>query len=222
MTPDTAAAALGASHTVALLIPLDLDPTAGARGAWAVARACPPGRQVALIDLTVGEPALDAGADSRGPAGIGDVLAFGASWSHVARPQALPHLHYVPAGTPPADPRDVWSHARWDRLRNGFRAAGALLLLYAPPTALADLGPRADAVMLLGDGPAAARVRSYAAGRGLPAIGPVTLPPAPLAAAAAAPAVTPARAGRWLPWAVGAAVAATVFAVASILYILWR
>ncbi|MEX0692051.1 MAG: SPOR domain-containing protein [Gemmatimonadales bacterium] len=214
MTPEQAAAALDSTVTVALLVATDATAPATA---WSLARHLAPDRPTALIDLTLGEGALDATADATGPEGIVDVFEFGASWSHVARPQHTPGLHFVPDGTPTADPHAIWGHARWEKLKRGFVQQGALLILYVPPKALADLAPRADAMVALGSGPSLATVRTLAAGRGLPLLGPIAgrQPEPDKASPEAPPPPTPSRTtARWVPWAVGAGAALAVFAVA--------
>ena len=217
MTSEQAAAALDSTVTVALLVATDATAPATA---WSLARLVARERPTALIDLTLSQGALDATADATGPEGIVDVFEFGASWSHVARPQHTPDLHFVPDGTPPADPHAIWGHARWEKLKRGFVQQGAMLLLYVPPKALADLAPRADAMVVLGSGPSLATVRTLAAGRGLPLLGPIAgRQPEPDKASADAPTpTTPSRTtARWISWAVGGGAALVVFAVAFVI-----
>ena len=225
MTPESVLSALGPSATVALLVAA--DPTTAPDAAWALARAAAVGRQAALIDLTLGEGALDAGADDAGTEGIVDVFEFGASWSHVARPQGVRGLYFVPDGTPATDPHAIWGHARWEKLRRGFQQQKALLLLFVPGKALADLAPRADVVIALGEGPDVATARALAAGRDLPMLGPVLLPttqtvpePEPATEPEPEPVVaeaTTTAGARWLPWVIGAVAALTVFGGAFVL-----
>ncbi len=71
-----------ANKSVIALVPAVADDPWAAQVAWEIARAAASGRRVALVDVSLEQPALDAGA----PAGEGlvDAFEFGASLTHVA------------------------------------------------------------------------------------------------------------------------------------------
>ncbi len=164
-----------ANKSVIALVPAVADDPWAAQVAWEIARAAASGRRVALVDVSLEQPALDAGA----PAGEGlvDAFEFGASLTHVAREQA-PGLFFISVGTAPSDPHVVRQHPRWRRLSRGFASEGALLLLYVPADAVDDLAVKLDGVLVLacegripdtvGDIPVLATVRE---GDVAPAIG---------------------------------------------------
>ncbi|MEE8476742.1 MAG: SPOR domain-containing protein [Gemmatimonadales bacterium] len=139
-----------ADHAVVALIPATGDYEWAAARAWAVAREASRGKpRVALIDLSLTQPVLDAGAARRGDEGIVDALLYGSSITRVAHPQDEPGLHYVGVGTPTNNAEEVWAHPRWNRLHAGFRSQGALLLLFVPAAAIAHLALQPDGVIVL-------------------------------------------------------------------------
>ncbi len=139
-----------ADHAAVALIPATQDYEWAAAQAWAVARAASRGRpRVALVDLSLTQPVLDAGAARRGAEGIVDALLYGSSLTRVAHPQDEPGLHYVGVGTPTNHAEEVWAHPRWNRLHAGFRSQGALLLLFVPPGAIRHLALQPDGVIVL-------------------------------------------------------------------------
>ncbi len=139
-----------ADHAVVALIPTTRDYEWAAAQAWTVAREASRGKpRVALIDLSLSQPALDAGAARRGAEGIVDAMLYGSSITQVAHPQDGPGLHYVGVGTPTNKAEGVWAHPRWNRLHAGFRSQNALMLLFVPPAAIRHLALRPDGVILL-------------------------------------------------------------------------
>ena len=139
-----------ADHAVVALIPTTRDYEWAAAQAWAVARGASRGKsRVALIDLSLTQPALDAGAARRGAEGIVDALLGGSSITRVAHPQDEAGLHYVGVGTPTTKAEGVWAHPRWNRLHAGFRSQDALLLLFVPPAAIPHLALQPDAMIVL-------------------------------------------------------------------------
>jgi cell division septation protein DedD len=146
---DRLAPALLADHTLILLVPATADGDWAVAAAWDVARAAAAGRRVALVDLQLEQPALDARADVAAAEGIVDAFEFGVSLTHVACPQHPATLHFIPVGTAPSSAAAVWGNPRWERLRRGFEREGALLLAYAPAHALRELAARPDGVLVL-------------------------------------------------------------------------
>ncbi len=143
-----------ADYAVVALIPATQDYEWAAAQAWAVAREASRGkRRVALVDLSLTQPALDTGAARRGTGagaeGIVDALLYGTSITQVAHPQDEPGLHYVGVGTPTDNAEEVWAHPRWNRLHAGFRSQGALLLLFVPPASIPHLALKPDGVIVL-------------------------------------------------------------------------
>ncbi len=141
-----------ADYTVVALISATQDHEWAAAQAWAVAREATRGKpRVALVDLSLARPALDAGATlpSGGAEGIVDALLYDASLTEVAQPQDEPGLHYLGVGTPTGNPPEVWAHPRWTRLHAGFKSQGALLLLFLPPAAIPHLALQPDGVIIL-------------------------------------------------------------------------
>jgi cell division septation protein DedD len=114
--------------------------------AAAVAR---PGRRVALIDLCLEDPILDARVARGSGEGLVDAFLYGASLQHVAVEQDVPGFHVIAVGTRPSDPDEVWSHQRWRRLARGFQSEGALLLLLVPAYALARVAVQPDRIVVL-------------------------------------------------------------------------
>lgn len=140
---------LFAGRHLLILVPTT-DAQWAAEAAWEFARAAATGeRSVLLVDLSLEAPALDAAATRRLPRGIVDAFATDAPLSDVAGEQDRPGLHYISRGTPTPDPSSVWSSPRWRRLARGFASEGALLILFAPPAALAALDLDPDGMVVL-------------------------------------------------------------------------
>ena len=146
---DRLAPALLADHTLIILVSATADGDWAVAAAWDVARAAAADRRVALVDLQLEHPSLDARADDVSAEGIVDAFEFGVSLTHVARQQTPASLHFIPVGTAPSSPAAVWGNPRWERLRRGFATEGALLLAYAPAYALPQLATRPDGILVL-------------------------------------------------------------------------
>lgn len=148
----TLAATLLADHTVVAFTPATSDFPWAADVTWDAARALArAGRQVALVDLCLDQPALHRRAAGAIDEGIVDALIFGVSLGHVAREQE-PNLHFIGAGSTPPDAAAVYAHERWRRLGRGFKQEGALLLLFVPPSALRRLQADLDGLVVLSPG----------------------------------------------------------------------
>ncbi len=138
-----------ADRSVIAFTPATNDVSWAADTTWAAARAVArSGRRVSLVDLSLEHPALHQRAADAGEEGIVDAFVFGASLGHVAREQE-PDLYFIPVGTTPTRPDEVWTNVRWQRLARGFRQEGALLLLFVPPAALPRLSADLDGVVVL-------------------------------------------------------------------------
>ena len=134
-------------HLVALT-PLTGDARWAAAAAWSLARAAAKdGRSVALVDLWIEEPQLASAAGLPGGTGIVDVFQTGEDLTAAA--QQVDGVFFIGAGTQHGAPEFVVAHPRWKKLHAGFRAEDALLLLYAPAGALAQLSAVPDAVIAL-------------------------------------------------------------------------
>jgi cell division septation protein DedD len=143
--PDLAPV-LFSDHTVVALTPATSDLAWAARASLDAARAAARGgRAVGLVDLSLEQPALRS---STGEEGIVDALLFGVSLNHVAHREEAT-LHVIGVGSLPPNPVEVWGHERWPRLARGFRQEGALLLLFAPPSALPHLSAPLDGLVVL-------------------------------------------------------------------------
>jgi cell division septation protein DedD len=139
--------------TLAVLTPGG-DPAWAAAMGWEIARTLArSGRRTALIDLHVRQPLLDPQRRGEATPGIADALRQNLPMHRVVRRTDVPGLYFIPAGTPPPDPEEVWGHARWARLARGFAHEQALLLLFLPEEACARLPLRPDHVIVLGGPP---------------------------------------------------------------------
>lgn len=150
MTPPEFESKVFGTHTVVALIPAtdDLEWAAGA--AWMIARAAAKEKpRVALIDLSLTAPVLNAGAAHPASEGIVDAFLYDTSLTSVAQPQDVPGLHYVGVGTLAPNPEDLWAHPRWDRLAKGFAHQGALLLLFIPPSAIPKMTLKPDGMLVM-------------------------------------------------------------------------
>ena len=129
----------------------DLTEWAG-RGAVSLARAwAAASERLLLLDLGLEDPGLHRILETENGEGTADVFLFGASLQHVARPVSGASFLFAPAGSPVADPESVLRHDRWDALIQGFRDAGARLLLHLPLElqGSASLLERADRIVVL-------------------------------------------------------------------------
>jgi len=119
-----------------------------ARAAWDVARAAAlGGRRVALVDLRLDDPSLHEPAGVRPTDGIVDAFEFDVSLTRTAH--EVDGVYFIAVGSDTADPGAIIAQPRWRRLHAGFRAEGALLLLYVSAGAAARLGTQPDAAILL-------------------------------------------------------------------------
>lgn len=105
-----------------------------------------------LMDLDLEAPALHRILDVENGEGSSDVFLFGSSIQRVARPVDGGAFYFAAAGTPTVEPERVLRHERWDSLIQGFREAGARLLLHLPLILPGShhLLDRADRVVVLG------------------------------------------------------------------------
>lgn len=105
-----------------------------------------------VMDLDLQGVGIEDVLDARRAEGVSDLLLFGASLSRVVQTLDDGAFHFVPAGTPVANPRALLSHARWDDVVRSFGEAGAVLVLYLPtdqPGATSLLS-KADRIVRLG------------------------------------------------------------------------
>lgn len=144
-------AALDHSSAVAVL---GDDPAATGAVALGVARAQAAHRRVFLFDL-LGEGQGLLPRDAKDVLhGVSDMVQFGVSLAHAARPvPGFTNLFIVPGGaeTPLTD--EILSHRWWDTITDQVRRANALLLIAAPSLApsLPALVNRLDGVLLVGE-----------------------------------------------------------------------
>lgn len=150
---DELQASMFAGVTIVAIVPVTTQIDWAADCTWKIARAAAgEGRRVALADLSIEDPALDGGAESSPTEGIVDAFLYGASLGHVAQAQPAAGLHYIGAGGRAADPFEVWSHPRWNRLAQGFIQERALLLAFIPPKAIAEFALSPDGIVVLSTG----------------------------------------------------------------------
>jgi hypothetical protein len=118
------------------------------------------GRTVFLVDLHVDAPDLRELADANAE-GISDVLLFGSSFQHVARPVPDRAFRFIPAGPAVPDAEDLLRHEGWTHLVEEAVQGEAVLLVYVPWRArgLDALHARFQAALFLG-GSADARIAS--------------------------------------------------------------
>jgi hypothetical protein len=220
-------------HALVALVAGTGDDRWAADAAWAVARAALlGGRRVALVDLWMTEPQLShrAGVAPDAP-GIVDVFERNAELTTAA--QDVGGVFFIPTGSRSEAPEFVLAHPRWKKLHAGFKAEGALLLVYLSAGALASLSVIPDAVIVLAPGgfdltsPLARDVQA-AQVDGAMLLGVVrdrwTPPPMPVPLEERIPGEFPREAprpsaGRWIALAVGAVV---VLAAATGGWLMWR
>ena len=132
------------------LMPLTDDFTWAAKAAWDIARiAARDGRRVALVDLCVEQPALHqiVGGTLASTEGIVDAFEYGVSLNKAAH--EVMGVFFIPVGSDTAKAAELYAHPRWRKLQAGFRSEGALMLVFLPPTGLAQLSATPDGVMVL-------------------------------------------------------------------------
>ncbi|HMJ14947.1 MAG TPA: hypothetical protein VK524_26220 [Polyangiaceae bacterium] len=113
-------------------------------------------RRIAIGDLVGEIEPIQALVTSDDPHGISDSFTFGVSLNKIAQPiDTTGNLFIMPSGTGSVADPEIYRNARWQRLANGFREVGALLLLVAPADApgLKELIDQLDGVVLVGGTP---------------------------------------------------------------------
>ncbi|HEX2092829.1 MAG TPA: hypothetical protein VHG28_10525, partial [Longimicrobiaceae bacterium] len=97
-------------------------------------------RTVILADLDLDAPLLHERLGDPGDEGATDVILYGVSVRHAARPVEGRGFSLLPAGPPAADPGEVLIHPHWSIVFAEVARAQGLLLLYVPADApgLAD------------------------------------------------------------------------------------
>jgi len=155
--------------------------------AWAVARAAaggPQRRRVVLVDLDLAAPTLHRMVRGAAAPGIAEAMEKGEPLGEATRDAAGVFL--IPAGACTGPASEVWGNPRWTRLKNGFQAEQALLLVYLPQGAQPHFAATPDGVVALApdaDDP----VELHPAWQSL-ALGRVIEPP-PIAPVVASPAI---------------------------------
>jgi cell division septation protein DedD len=113
-------------------------------------------RRIAIGDLVGEIEPIQALVTSDDPHGISDSFTFGVSLNKIAQPiDTTGNLFIMPSGTGSVSDPEIFRNTRWQRLANGFREVGALLLLVAPADApgLKELIDQLDGVVLVGATP---------------------------------------------------------------------
>lgn len=113
-------------------------------------------RRVAIGDLVGEIEPIQALVATDDPHGISDSFTFGVSLNKIAQPiDTTGNLFIMPSGTGSVADPEIFRNSRWQRLANGFREVGALLLLVAPADApgLKELIDQLDGVVLVGATP---------------------------------------------------------------------
>lgn len=137
------------------------------KAAWDIARiAARDGRRVALVDLHLDRPALHDVVGLKPSEGIVDAFEYGVSLTKAA--QQVTGVFLIPAGSDTASAVDLYAHPRWRKLQAGFRAEGALLLVFIAPAGLQQLSADPDgAIVLSPEGVSA----DFSLGRDVPLLG---------------------------------------------------
>ncbi len=113
-------------------------------------------RRIAIGDLVGEIEPIQALVTTEDPHGISDSFTFGVSLNKIAQPiDTTGNLFIMPSGTGSVADPEIYRNSRWQRLANGFREVGALLLLVAPADApgLKELIDQLDGVVLVGATP---------------------------------------------------------------------
>lgn len=183
------------------------DELAAAHVALGIGLAEAEHRRVAIADLVGEVEPIQALVTSDDPHGISDSFIYGVSLNKIARPiDTTGNLFVMPSGTGSVADPAIFRNSRWQRLANGFREVGALLLLVAPADApgLKELIDQVDGVVVVGGTPL-----DFA-----PYINVIARVPAPDATAARRPARPP------MPvWRIAAYLIALMVLVAVALYV---
>lgn len=136
------------SEALVALVPTTADLVWAAKAAWDIARiAARGGRRVALVDLGVEEPALHQTVGLTPSDGIVDAFEYGVSLAKAAH--EVDGVFFIAAGSYTASAGDLYAHPRWRKLQAGFRAEGALLLLFVSAPGLGKLSAVADGAIVL-------------------------------------------------------------------------
>ncbi|MDQ2889851.1 MAG: SPOR domain-containing protein [Gemmatimonadota bacterium] len=142
------------SYSTAVII--GSDALAAAHVAIGIGLAEAEHRRVAIGDLVGEIEPIQALVTSEDPHGISDSFTFGVSLNKIAQPvDTTGNLFIMPSGTGSVSDPEIFRNSRWQRLANGFREVGALLLLVAPADAdgLKELIDQCDGVVLVGATP---------------------------------------------------------------------
>lgn len=137
-------------HALVALVRTTDDQRWAGEAAWAFARAAAGpegGRRVVLIDLDLDSAALHRVVRAPAAPGIAEAFDTGAPLSGEHQDRA--GVWFIPAGSGTGSAARVWANPRWTKLRNGFKAEQALLLVYLPVDALAQFGATPDGVVAL-------------------------------------------------------------------------
>jgi hypothetical protein len=151
------------------LVPVTDDLAWAAKAAWDIARiAARDGRRVALVDLCVEHPALHeiVGGSLASTEGIVDAFEYGVSLNKAAH--EVTGVFFIPVGSDTAQAAELYAHPRWRKLQAGFRSEGALLIVFVPPTGLAQLSATPDGALVLAPEGVSA---GFAVGHDVPLLG---------------------------------------------------
>ncbi|MGI8508913.1 MAG: SPOR domain-containing protein [Gemmatimonadaceae bacterium] len=113
-------------------------------------------RRVAIADLVGEVEPIQSLVTSDDPHGISDSFTYGVSLNKIAQPiDTTGNLFVMPSGTGSVSDPAIFANSRWQRLANGFREVGALLIIVAPADAagLKELIDQTDGVVLVGGTP---------------------------------------------------------------------
>lgn len=113
-------------------------------------------RRVAIADLVGEVEPIQSLITSDDPHGISDSFTYGVSLNKIAQPiDTTGNLFVMPSGTGSVADPTIFANSRWQRLANGFREVGALLIIVAPADAagLKELIDQTDGVVLVGGTP---------------------------------------------------------------------
>lgn len=144
----------GAGRVVALLsTALPGEDAWARRSAASVARSwARDGVRVFLADLSLDDPHLHETLGLENEEGVSDMFRFGTSVQRVARRVDDLPFFFASAGSPTWEPGEILANDRWSQLAEGFKEAGAALLLYVPASApgAASILRRASDALILG------------------------------------------------------------------------
>jgi len=119
-----------------------------AKAAWDIARiAARDGRRVALVDLHLEQPALHEVVGLPATEGIVDAFEYGVSLTKAA--QQILGVFLIPAGSETTGAAELYAHPRWRKLQAGFRAEGALLVVFISRMGLQQLSATPDGAIVL-------------------------------------------------------------------------